>query len=637
MEGKALCLFAEDGVVSDVAVRVVDEKGTPTAQFSLRGACPLAHIEVSTYSRDHAFLLRATAAECCVVPLQSASRDDGQRASAFGAWLKQRNKFANAGRGAWLRAAAAGGLELVVERGALTNADAEARGPSSPAFPPPPELPPAMPPALPPARPTPMPPPMPAARPDNDNQRAAADFYNSLKRTRTQGERRATQIYHMRRLNNWVKAEIITNACRGKEAPAILDLACGKGGDLGKFIRSAPGLYVGVDIAKNSLEDAVERLRGDSRRWGGVPVTLVEASLGGASILEASSRQMYENDQWATETSPAVSKNTFDVASMQFALHYMFEAEERASQLFEDVYGALKPGGTLVATTVNCNALVARILSTATKPTEEMTPPVCAEIKEWYVCCIDHEPPLDARGLSSLADAKKRRRRVLEVWLSAQTYLQLCGRAPGAETPVCGLRYWFRLLDGDAETAVDAPEWLAPRTLIDDLAQKAGLRVDAYEPFADYIEARAQTPEGRASLERMGVPDTSGSLSQAEWDVASLYVVLRITKPIATGPDPMALAFGKVKRAWGNAWDALKGSEKLGMVQQCAAGQGGWEPPPVSLAVDNDFGDDSDDEPAADRFGDDDEDEEMLGPSSPAFPPPDLRPRAGSSPMLMPA
>ena len=76
--------------------------------------------------------------------------------------------------------------------------------------------------------------------------------------------------------------------------------------------------------------------------------------------------------------------------------------------------------------------------------------------------------------------------------------------------------------------------------------------MDGYQPFADFVEERAQTPEGRASLERMGVPDTSGSLSQAEWDVASLYVVLRLTKPVISGPDPMALAFGKVKKAWGS-------------------------------------------------------------------------------------
>ena len=42
--------------------------------------------------------------------------------------------------------------------------------------------------------------------------------------------------------------------------------------------------------------------------------------------------------------------------------------------------------------------------------------------------------------------------------------------------------------------------------------------------------------------------------------------------------DPMALAFGKVKKAWGSRWDGLKGAEKILMVQRCASGQTGWEP-----------------------------------------------------------
>ena len=96
----------------------------------------------------------------------------------------------------------------------------------------------------------------------------------------------------------------------------------------------------------------------------------------------------------------------------------------------------------------------------------------------------------------------------------------------------------------------------------------------------------------------------------------------------------MALAFGKVKKAWGSRWDGLKGAEKILMVQRCASGQSGWEPPPQSLAVDADFGDDDEAPLAVDNdFGDDD-DEDMLGPASPSYPPPPLRPRASSSPIM---
>ena len=43
-DGRAVCLFDEAGSLNDVAVRVLDERGTTTAQFALRGACPLSSI-----------------------------------------------------------------------------------------------------------------------------------------------------------------------------------------------------------------------------------------------------------------------------------------------------------------------------------------------------------------------------------------------------------------------------------------------------------------------------------------------------------------------------------------------------------------------------------------------------------------
>jgi mRNA (guanine-N7-)-methyltransferase len=86
----------------------------------------------------------------------------------------------------------------------------------------------------------------------------------------------------MRKLNNWVKALLIkvgflllaypkaTHAnplsfiqehC-GRGGLAVLDLACGKGGDVGKWKRGKIGRYLGVDIARMSLVDAASRVTG---------------------------------------------------------------------------------------------------------------------------------------------------------------------------------------------------------------------------------------------------------------------------------------------------------------------------------------------------------------------------------------
>jgi mRNA (guanine-N7-)-methyltransferase len=102
---------------------------------------------------------------------------------------------------------------------------------------------------------------------------AAADkFYSGLKRTLD--TRADSYLYHMRSFNGWVKATQIQELdpkakdAQGKPNPhgpmRILDLACGKGGDLGKWVLHPRGLcnYVGSDVARGSLQDAAIRVRG---------------------------------------------------------------------------------------------------------------------------------------------------------------------------------------------------------------------------------------------------------------------------------------------------------------------------------------------------------------------------------------
>ena len=104
-----------------------------------------------------------------------------------------------------------------------------------------------------------------------DSGAAAADaFYSGL--TRSLDTRANSRIYHMRAFNGWVKATQIqeldpktkrADGALGKAPLRVLDLACGKGGDLGKWVLHARGInnYVGIDVARGSLKDAVLRAR----------------------------------------------------------------------------------------------------------------------------------------------------------------------------------------------------------------------------------------------------------------------------------------------------------------------------------------------------------------------------------------
>jgi mRNA (guanine-N7-)-methyltransferase len=124
----------------------------------------------------------------------------------------------------------------------------------------------------------------PSSNTDNGNETfhansgaAAADaFYSNL--TRSLGTRADSMLYHMRNFNGWIKATQISELDpltvdssnsqskkrkRTKHPLRVLDLACGKGGDLGKWVLHKRGIgnYVGIDVARGSLGDAAVRAR----------------------------------------------------------------------------------------------------------------------------------------------------------------------------------------------------------------------------------------------------------------------------------------------------------------------------------------------------------------------------------------
>ncbi|EGY14372.1 mRNA cap methyltransferase [Verticillium dahliae VdLs.17] len=109
--------------------------------------------------------------------------------------------------------------------------------------------------------------------------------YNSVPERGRDWRRTDSKIKGLRSFNNWVKSCIIqkfspdedyTPASReqgrsGGHELLVLDIGCGKGGDLGKW-QQAPQpvqLYVGLDPADVSIDQARERYRQMSSRGGG--------------------------------------------------------------------------------------------------------------------------------------------------------------------------------------------------------------------------------------------------------------------------------------------------------------------------------------------------------------------------------
>ncbi|XP_064983325.1 mRNA cap guanine-N7 methyltransferase 1-like isoform X4 [Musa acuminata AAA Group] len=179
-----------------------------------------------------------------------------------------------------------------------------------------------------------------------NNARRVADHY-SARSNQTLEEREASPIIHLKKLNNWIKSVLIQLYAHPKDA--VLDIACGKGGDLIKWDKARIGYYVGVDIAEGSIKDCRTRYNGDSdqqqrRKKFSFPARLICADFYEVRL-----------DKYLHDDAP------FDVCSCQFALHYSWSTEARARQALANVSALLQPGGTFIGTMPDANVIIKRL------------------------------------------------------------------------------------------------------------------------------------------------------------------------------------------------------------------------------------------------------------------------------------
>lgn len=155
--------------------------------------------------------------------------------------------------------------------------------------------------------------------------------YNALPQ-RTAQARRTSRIAGLRQWHNYVKAVLLQwYTPRGAH---VLDLCCGKGGDLHKWGQCGVGHLVMVDIAEVSIQQARER----------------HAASRGPRSVEFHVADCF-SPELCTGPGPLTAHvQCCDVVSCQFSMHYAFSDADTAHALFATVAACLKPGGMFIAT-----------------------------------------------------------------------------------------------------------------------------------------------------------------------------------------------------------------------------------------------------------------------------------------------
>lgn len=218
--------------------------------------------------------------------------------------------------------------------------------------------------------------------------------------SKMQGSRTKSPIYKLRNFNNAVKYMLLGNYVRKNPNPGlptvILDMCCGKGGDLNKAEFVGADQYVGIDISDASVKEAFHRYRRNKARF--IPRD-------GGRAGQRDSRKYNFEACFATgdcfqQSIPEILEPNFpgivnglfpvDCVLIQFSMHYSFESEERVRTMLNNVSKSLRPGGTFVGTIPSSDFIRDKIVN------KDFVPGTSNKFgNELYSVTFERPPPSD--------------------------------------------------------------------------------------------------------------------------------------------------------------------------------------------------------------------------------------------------
>ncbi|PWN50378.1 hypothetical protein IE53DRAFT_98188 [Violaceomyces palustris] len=219
-----------------------------------------------------------------------------------------------------------------------------------------------------------------------------ADHYNKRREVGIEA-REESPIIKLRKFNNWIKSVLIGQFARGQPGHEdrngkprngrILDLGCGKGGDLKKWDKTHPREFVGVDIAEVSIEQARNRHKETGQRW---KATFFAFDCFGTPLSQVIPRELLEPG--------------FDSVTLQFCMHYAWESVQKARLMLENVSRYMRRGATFIGTIPDAERMMRRLESL---PSDKL-----AFGNKYYKVVFDQkesQPPFGNRYTFFLEDA----------------------------------------------------------------------------------------------------------------------------------------------------------------------------------------------------------------------------------------
>ncbi len=368
--------------------------------------------------------------------------------------------------------------------------------------------------------------------------------YNAVPERGRDWRKTGSRIKGLRVFNNWVKSTLIQKFSpdedhtpgaqqQGRDMAGahgheliVLDIGCGKGGDLGKW-QQAPQrvqLYVGLDPADVSIDQAKDRYRSMGSQGG-------RGGRGGRGGYRGGRQQQQQHHQQhlfdarffvkdcygeslvdvdivrqvGFDPSP-MGRSGFDIVSMMFCMHYAFETEDKARMMLQNVSSALKKGGRFIGCIPNSDVISSRVMKFNERMTKKEEDPV-----------EEGEQPSEDKEEGEAEETAE--------WGNELYRVRFPGKTPedGVFRPPFGWKYNF-FLD---EAVEEVPEYVVPWEAFRAIAEDYNLELQYHQSFKDIWESEKDDHVLGPLSERMGVRGKARGpllVSPAEMEVANFYV-----------------------------------------------------------------------------------------------------------------
>tara|TARA_X000000368_G_scaffold388346_1_gene349788 strand:- start:10124 stop:13747 length:3624 start_codon:yes stop_codon:yes gene_type:complete len=192
-------------------------------------------------------------------------------------------------------------------------------------------------------------------------------YYN---KANTQSETRSLRDFH----NLYVKNMLITKL--SKQGTSIIDYACGKAGDLPKWINANIEFVLGIDLNKDNIENRLDgacaRYLNYAKKYSKIPKAIF---INGNSSINIKNGNAFTNEKnkqiikaifgegsknevilgKGVYNNYGIAHNGFNISSIQFALHYMFENENMLNEFLKNISQCTAIQGYFIGTCYDGN------------------------------------------------------------------------------------------------------------------------------------------------------------------------------------------------------------------------------------------------------------------------------------------